>query len=194
MSTYLGDRSSTRMLCRTSSRLTCTSVPSGSNLVGLWRRLALEETLAKAIFAFTATRPYTESEIQRAYTEWIPQLERALTDPLGGLVGSYGRAVRDHPNANITNLEGLLENLRRASEVRNVLCHGSWTTPDASGRSIPFFLDRKMRVFDTAIDCAFLVQVQRHVAELACEVMNTVTDMGLQFPGSSGPGRPIWPA
>lgn len=73
----------------------------------------LEETLAKAIFAFTATCPYAESEIQYAYTEWVPKLERALTDQLGGLVSSYERAVRDHPNAKSTNLEELLENVGR---------------------------------------------------------------------------------
>jgi hypothetical protein len=27
---------------------------------------------------------------------------------------------------------------------------------------------------------------------LACAVMNTVTQMGYQFPGSSGPGKPIF--
>jgi hypothetical protein len=33
-----------------------------------------------------------------------------------------------------------------------------------------------------------LQHVERGVAELACEVINTVTHMGWQFPGSSGPG------
>ena len=151
----------------------------------------LEETLARAIFALTATRPYHESEIQKAYAEWLPKLERALSDQLGKLIGSYEKAVREHPATTITNLDALICSLRKASEIRNVVCHGSWPQPDAYGRSVPLFVDRRMRVFDTAVDPAFLTQVQQHAAELACEVINTVTHMGLRFPGSSGPGDPI---
>ena len=42
----------------------------------------LQEVLGKAIFAFTATRNYPETEIDAAYQAWLPQLERALTDQL----------------------------------------------------------------------------------------------------------------
>jgi hypothetical protein len=153
----------------------------------------LEETLGRAIFAFTATRPYKESEIQAAFAAWLPTLERALSDPLGKLIGLFEGAVRAHPGATITNLDELVSDLRKAAEMRNVLCHGSWPPPDAQGRSIPFFVDTKKRVFDTPVDLTFLWQVQKHAAELACEVINTVTHMGLQFPGSGGPGKPIWP-
>lgn len=153
----------------------------------------LEETLARAIFAFTATRPYAESEIREAFDAWLPTLERALYDPLGRLIGSFEKAVRAHPDATITNLDDLISDLRKASELRNVMCHGSWPPPDTLGRSVPFFVDRNTRVFDTAVDLAFLRQVQSHAAELSCEVVNTVTHMGLQFPGSEGPGKPIWP-
>lgn len=43
----------------------------------------LEETLGKAIFAFTATREYPADEINEAYEKWLPTLQRALSDPLG---------------------------------------------------------------------------------------------------------------
>ena len=66
----------------------------------------LEEVLAKAVFAFTATRPYDEKEIQQAYADWLPKLERALTDPLGKLIDAYGKAVREHKNATINDLDG----------------------------------------------------------------------------------------
>jgi hypothetical protein len=42
----------------------------------------LEETLAKAIFAFTATRRIPEDQSEAEYEKWLPTLERALTDPL----------------------------------------------------------------------------------------------------------------
>lgn len=152
----------------------------------------LEEVLAKAIFAFTATCPYGEAEIQQAYDEWLPKLERALTDQLGDLIKAYEKAVRDHRNATVNNLDSLLNDLRKASEVRNVLCHGSWRLPDATGASVPFFVNRQKKVFDTAINCQFLDQVQLHTAKLACEVISTVTQMGWRFPGSTGPGKEIW--
>ena len=149
----------------------------------------LEEVLGKAIFAFTATRPYNETEIQAVFTEWLKKLERALSDPLGKLIGAFEDAVREHPSSTLENLNDLIADLRKAAELRNVLCHGSWRLPDKNGASIPFFVTPKMRVFDSAIDLEFLVQTQKHIAELACEVVNCVTHMGLQFPGTAGPGQ-----
>lgn len=163
---------------------------------GLGRAVAtfgfLEEMLAKAIFALTATRPYEEAQLQAAYEAWLPTLERALTDPLGNLIDTYGKALRDHPGAAADDLEDLLTALRRAAEVRNVLCHGSWRAPNASGASVPFFVNRKKHVFDTSIDLAFLTQVQRHTAELSCAVISSVSRLGWRFPGANGPGRLIW--
>ena len=151
----------------------------------------LEEVLGKAIFSYTATKPYAASEIDKAFGKWLPKLERALTDPLGGLIGQFEKAVREHPDATMDGLEGFIANLRKAARLRNVLCHGSWSASDADGRSVPLFVEKKGNVFDTPIDCAYLDQVQRHVAELSCAVVNAVTQMGWQFPGSNGPGRPI---
>jgi hypothetical protein len=55
----------------------------------------------------------------------------------------------------------------------------------------PLFVNRQQQVFDTAIDIAYLKHAQAHVAELACNVIDTVTRMGWQFPGGAGPGKPI---
>jgi len=174
--------------------------PTHAHEGAFWERLGrviatfgfLEEMLAKAIFAFTATRPYEESEIEEAFEQWLPKLECALTDPLGGLIDSFGKAVRDHPDEAITNLPDLLNDLRKASAMRNILCHRSWRLPDSGGASVPLFVNRQKEVVETAMDCAYLDQVQRHAAALACSVINTVTNIGWQFPGSTGPGKPIW--
>ena len=151
----------------------------------------LEEVLGKATFAFTATRNYSPDEIDAAYQAWLPQLERALTDQLWSLAESYGAAVRDNPAATTENIDELVEAIKKATVIRNVLCHGSWRTPNANGASVPLFVNRQKQVFDTPIDMAYLEQVQAHVAELACGVINTVTHMGRQFPGCAGPGKPI---
>jgi hypothetical protein len=152
----------------------------------------LEEVLGKAIFAFTATRPYEESEVEQAYAEWLPTLERALFDPLGNLINAYGKAVNNHPGATITHLNDLLDALRKASAMRNILCHGSWRPPDSSGASVPLFVNPQKMVVDSSLDVRLLDQVQRHTAQLACRVISTVTQMGWQFPGGAGPGKPIW--
>lgn len=152
----------------------------------------LEEVLGKAIFSFTATRSYPEEEIAAAYEKWLPTLERALSDALGSLIDSYGKAVKANGEATITNIDDLLADLRAASKLRNVLCHGSWRMPDAQGKSVPLFVNREKEVFETPIDEAYLRQVRQYAVELICSVMDTVTRMGWQFPGSSGPGVAIF--
>lgn len=152
----------------------------------------LEEVLTKAIFAFTAMRTYDEEEIEQAYEEWVTKLERALTDSMGNLIDAYGKAVRDHGGAAIENFDNLLMDLREVSVMRNILCHGSWRSPDAEGSSVPFFVNRQKKVVDTAMNYQYVDQVQRHTAELACAVISSVTHMGWQFPGSLGPGKVIW--
>jgi hypothetical protein len=158
----------------------------------------LEEILGKAIFAYTGMRKIPEEQINAAYEKWKLTLQHALSDALGSLIDTYDKAVRNHGIAAVENFDELIIRLREAATLRNVLCHGSWNKkPDAEGRSLPFFvtgLGEKQRVFDTPIDTAYLQHVQRGVAELACKVMDTVTRMGWQFPGSSGPGVSIWPS
>ena len=152
----------------------------------------LEETLTRAIFAFTETRRITEDQFEAEYQKWLPTLQKALTDPLGGLIGSYEKAVRSNSEATITNLDALITDLREASALRNVICHGSWNAPDDQGRSLPFYVDRMKGVFETPIDISYLQQLQRHTAELVCAVIDSVTHMGWQFPGSTAPGQPIF--
>lgn len=154
----------------------------------------LEEVLGKAIFAFTATRRYAADEIDAAFQTWLPQLERALTDPLSNLAESYEKSVRENPASIIENVSELVHMIKETGKIRNVLCHASWRAPDTDGKSFPLFVAQKSKeVFETKIDIAFLRQVQCHVVELICAVINSVTQMGWQFPGSTGPGKPILP-
>jgi hypothetical protein len=152
----------------------------------------LEEVLGKAIFAFTATTQYPASEIDAAFAEWLPTLEGALIDPLGNLIDTYGKAVRSNSASTIENLDELLRELRAASVIRNVICHGSWRAPNADGGSLPLFVNRQKMIWDTSIDIPYLKQTQMAVADLGCAVINTVTHMGWQFPGSRGPGKAIF--
>lgn len=156
----------------------------------------LENVLARAIFAITGTTelPEDPAKAEAAIRGWQGTLERALSDPLGNLIDSFGKALRENAKTTITKPEMLLEELREAARLRNVLCHGFWQMPDASGRSVPFFVNRKIEVFETPVDADFLNRVRKATVEMACDVISTVTHMGWQFPGSSGPGKPVWPA
>lgn len=122
----------------------------------------------------------------------LTKLKKALTDPLVNLAEAYGKAMRDNPDTTTENVADLVEDIKGAAVIRNVLCHGSWRTPDANGASVPLFVDRKKGKFETPIDVAYLRQVQAHVADFVCSVVDTVTHMGWQFPGSAGPGKRIW--
>jgi hypothetical protein len=151
----------------------------------------LEEILGKAIFALTATKPYSEEEYLIAYESWLEDLVKAMKHPLNKLINAYRKAFDAHPDSVVEDISQLIKELEEAAKIRNVICHGSWAVPDEFGASTPFFVDYSERVFDTPIDKSFLLQVQRHVGDLSCSIINTVTLMGFQFPGAKGPGKPI---
>jgi len=152
----------------------------------------LEEILVRAIIALTATRTYSEDQIEAEYAKWTKKLERTISDPLGALIDTYGKAVQEHPDQKVEGIPDLLDRLRDACDTRNMLCHGSWGPPDRNGASLPFFVHKRRGKFTTRVDRLYLDQVQAHTTGLACEVIDTVTDMGLRFPGSRGPGRDVW--
>jgi hypothetical protein len=173
--------------------------PTHSHSPEFWEQLGrtiatfgfLEDMLGRAIYAFTATRTYDGDNADEAYQNWSKTLEHALKDQLPKLADSYKKAVREHQDEKVENIQEIVDAIKKVGKIRNVLCHGSWQPPDAAGKSLPRFVSNQLKRFDTKIDVAFLYQIQRHVAELACVVINSVTQMGWQFPGSKGPGKTI---
>lgn len=83
----------------------------------------LEEVLGKAIFALTATKELKPEEVEKELEKFLPTLERALSDALGGLITSFQNAVIKNGGATIENLDELIADLRKAADFRNVLCH-----------------------------------------------------------------------
>ena len=152
----------------------------------------LEEILDKAIFAFSATTEYSEEAVEEVLESWLEQLEKALTDTLGAKIDAYAKAVNANGKLEMESFDQLIDDLREASRLRNVLCHGSWQAPNDDGTVRIKFLNRKKLVFGTPVDAAFLKQTRDATAELAVHVINTVTVMGWNFPGSNGPGKAIW--
>jgi hypothetical protein len=173
--------------------------PTHRHEPGFWEALGravgsfgfLEETLLKAIFAITATTPHEEDKIEAAFVAWVVTLKRSISDPLGGLIDTYEKAVRSHPELNIENFDEFVSDLRAASKIRNAVCHGSWQSPSTEGLSVPFYVNKRGEMFDTPIGVEFLEQLRKSAADLACSVVDTVTHAGWQFPSSNGPGKVI---
>jgi len=152
----------------------------------------LEETLGKAIFAFTATTEYSEEDVDEVLDKWGDQLQRALTDTLIPLVDVYAKVVREHQDSDFANLDELVEDIRKVATIRNALCHGSWRQPDSDGGSQLYFFNRKGEKFDSRVDVEWLRKVQANLVDLISAVISSVTVMAWQFPGGAGPGEEIW--
>ncbi|MFN6193818.1 MAG: hypothetical protein ACK5BN_08360 [Planctomycetota bacterium] len=156
----------------------------------------LEEMLGKATFALAGSvdAPEEAAALRAAVGDLHETLELVLTKPLGTKIDEFEKAATAHPQQPFANFAELVDALKEAARVRNVICHGSWGPPNERGASIPFFATGKgerILVFDTPVDVAWLDQLQKHVVELACQVINAVTLRGYRFPGSSGPGKPL---
>jgi kynureninase len=154
----------------------------------------LENTLARAIFAFSGTREYAEEDVQSAFAAWVPKLEKSLSDTLHPLIRAYEQEVLSHQHTKPEDFDALISDLKKAAELRNVLCHGSWSVPNAEGASVPFYRRSKDKMsFDNPVDVRYLKQTQKGTMELAAAVINTVTVMGYRFPGvTKGLGRAIF--
>ncbi|MFL6846338.1 MAG: hypothetical protein ACJ8ER_15835 [Allosphingosinicella sp.] len=153
----------------------------------------IEEMLGKAIYALTGAREFDPEGDPDAFNAWIKTLERALTDQLGGLIIGYEKALVENPRTKGKDYSAQMEELRQAKNIRNALCHGSWSKPDDQGRSVPKFVNRKLLVFDTPVDVQFLVQTRAGLRHIICDILDSVTSVGYQFPGSDGPGEQLWP-
>lgn len=153
----------------------------------------LEEMLGKAIFALTGMKEFDPAADPDAFGEWVKMLEKTLTDQLGGLVLAFEKALSENEKTKEHDYTDLIKELKEAKDIRNVLCHGSWGKPDNQGRSLPKFVNRKLAVFETLVDVEFLQTTRKAVVDLTCDVLDSITSLGFQFPGSDGPGQVLWP-
>ena len=153
----------------------------------------IEEMLGKAIYALTGSKEFDPEGDPEAFSEWIKTIEKALTDQLGGLIIAYEKALAENPRTKGNDHSAQIADLKQAKEIRNALCHGSWSKPDDQGRSIPKFVNRKLMVFETPVDVAFLKQTRSALRNIICDILDSVTMVGYQFPGSGSPGKQLWP-
>lgn len=86
----------------------------------------LEEMLGKAIFALTGMKEFDPDGDPDAFAEWIKTLEKTITDQLGGLIITYEKALADNDLTKNNDYAKLIAELKKAKDIRNVLCHCSW--------------------------------------------------------------------
>lgn len=146
----------------------------------------LEWTLQRAIFALSGDQPAPEDEAERqaGLDAWQKDLEGALKATIGLLAAGFERAVTNHPRADKDYAAQVIADIRATAPLRNAICHACWQ-PVSAVVAQPFFVSRKLEVLESEIDIAWLEQLHRHVAQLALDVMDTVTATGLAFPGTT---------
>jgi hypothetical protein len=176
--------------------------PTQKHAAEFWEQLGravatfgfLEDILARATFALTSTRRFSSNEeCEAAFANWRKELEGVLSGNLTHRIDNYERAAKSYPGLTIENLNELFTSLRRVIEIRNVLNHACWDQfPDEDGITVPRSFNRHKGRFTTPVGIKFLIDVRKFTAEVACEVINTITYMGWQFPGTDGPGVPVW--
>lgn len=152
----------------------------------------LEMVLGKAIFALTLTRTCTGAEVAAAEELLTKTFEHALSDTLRPLAESFRKAVIANHSSVVEDVDVLVKNIKAAAKIRDILCHASWDSPDSEGMSLPFFVNTKKEIVETKMNAAFLRQTQEGVVEIVCDVIESVTKMGYQFPGGGGQGERIW--
>ena len=94
----------------------------------------LEDTLARAYFALTATREYASiGEAEAAFPKWRTKLERSLTDTLASLTSKVGEAFENDDRVPADVGSDIVRRLHELAIWRNALCHGAWVRFDADG-------------------------------------------------------------
>lgn len=153
----------------------------------------IEGELAKAIFALTGAQEFDPRADSEVFNSWIKTLKRALTDQLGGLISSYEKALKENPRTRKHDFSRLIADLKKAKEIRNALCHGSWGKPNDQGCTVPMFVGRDLNIFATPVDVAFFKQTRVALRDIICDIIDSVTKVGYKFPGFDSPGEQLWP-
>ncbi len=156
----------------------------------------LEEVLKKAILVFnnrelsvyefnslnTGNFP---NELEQEIERFNKMIMKSSKSSLGWLKDEFVKSAKKHYKTEDgeKHIDSIYNKLDKIQELRNPICHGSWQLPDKQGNSKLFFFNRKHETLETAINIDILKQMQKHTAEVACEIINSVSEAELPYPG-----------
>ena len=155
----------------------------------------LEDSLQRANLAITATREYRSvREAEEAFKTWERNLELSMDETLGALARRFVTALTDDERYSLADEHEIERKLKPVAWWRNALCHGAWTDYDSkSGYAALRYWPKKQwrEQGDRPISRDDLASIRRAAVEVTILVIDAVTTMGIQFPGSDSPGRPM---
>lgn len=152
----------------------------------------LEDTLARAHFALTATRRYDDFEqANAAYSQWMKQLEQSLTDSLNPLTDKIEKAFEGDNRVPPDIGASIVARLRELRVWRNALCHGTWenfaTDGSAHLRHFRKGSDGPEQLQDR-LTLETISSIRAETTELTISVVDIVAAAGVRLPGSALPG------
>ena len=160
----------------------------------------LEMVLAQVYYALTASRDYnecgrTEESVRRDVEQWGAGLARSLTEALNRLKRRLEETMLDDDRVSADFAQAVVCRLERLIELRNALCHGHWPEfNEANGAGRLRYFARKNRQY-VEIDEWFtredIARIRCDAADVTMDLISLVTSLGVQFPGSNSPGRPL---
>lgn len=152
----------------------------------------LEDILARAHLALTATRKYEDSEqAEAAYSHWVKELKQSLTDSLNALTDKIERAFNSDDRVAPDIGAGIVARLRELRVWRNALCHGAWENFGADGSAhLRHFRNSPdgPEQLEGRLTLDTVSRIRAETTELAVDIVDVVTAAGVRLPGSALPG------
>ena len=155
----------------------------------------LEDCLKRANLAITATRTYrTVEQAEDAFATWQQDLETSLNDTLGQLGKRLATAIRADKRYSADAVDAIEQRLKSIAEWRNALCHGAWVGYDQDSGEVTLRYWKKdewRQRLSRTLSTTDVATIRRKAVALTYEVVDAVTLQGIQFPGSTSPGKEI---
>ena len=133
----------------------------------------LEYVIKRAVLELS--RP-AETISDSVYKEWERSLEISATAAMKWLTGRLEELLEPDSRLSQERVTRIVEVIREKADLRNALCHGTWTQYDpASGdATLQYFPRNDPRHSQFVLSRAILARVRYETAEVAREVMGAV--------------------
>ena len=155
----------------------------------------LEDTLARACFALTATREYANiGEVEAAFPKWRTKLERSLTDTLASLTSKIAEAFENDDRVPADVGSGIVRRLHELAVWRNALCHGAWVRFDGDGAAWLRYFRRTSdgpEALDRSLSSEEIASIRAGAVDVTIRLVDVVAHTDVRFPGTTPPSMDV---